>query len=98
MPFITVLFFLAHQGGTGVCKIIAQPATVSNGLFFSVACSKRYKKHSQCKYATLYVMKRSLDEQLFCKRQYAIFTISELSNVCMQVFVLYGGQEQLMIG
>jgi hypothetical protein len=48
-----IVRYKVAAGCTGACKIIAQLATVSNGVFFSVAVVNVKKKHTQCKYATL---------------------------------------------
>jgi hypothetical protein len=63
---------------TGVCKIIAQRATVSNGFFqrcrlLLVVNVKKSTLGANMRHCT--VMKQSLDEKFFCIRQYQVLSM-----------------------
>ncbi len=70
---------------TGVCKIIAQRATVSNGLFFILLVGNVKKGTLSANMRHCTVMKRLLDEQLFCIRQAVLSEKRTLLLVKMKV-------------
>jgi hypothetical protein len=61
IPESNYVTYICYMRATGVCKIIAHRATVSNGLFFSVAVLLLVvnvkKKHTQCKIEILLLVK-----------------------------------------